>query len=47
MMCPEGLELKKAADAEPGSQATKDKLTSHTHLCEICGRETSKEPEVD
>jgi hypothetical protein len=46
MMCPEGLELKKMAD-ETGSQPAKDKLTAHIHMCEIYGRETSKEPEVD
>ena len=47
MMCSQGLELKKAADAKPDSQDAADKLTAHTHMCEICGRSHDTEPEVD
>jgi hypothetical protein len=50
MMCPEGLALKKASHEARGTQAAEfahDKLVAHTHMCELCRRETEKEPEVD
>ena len=48
-MCPEGLELKEAADCAEGPEAAKlahDSLVAHVHVCETC-RAHEREPEVD